>query len=90
VSRIGWADHAVFIDQARWSRTWVNRTTYVHTYTTYRRPVPVMRPGEVRVAGRPAVVEQHQLHQRSEVEREAPRRGRAYPAEEHRREEHRR
>jgi hypothetical protein len=88
-SRIGWADHAVYIDQARWNRTWVNRTAYVHTYTQYRRPVavrnvPVVRPGEPRVAGRPPIVEQHQLHQRSEAEREAPRGGREHPKEDHR------
>jgi hypothetical protein len=88
VTRIGWTERAVFIDRARWGRTWVNRTTYVHPYTTYRpvvtRPVPVVRPGEPRPAGRPVIVERHEVHERSTVEREAPRRGEAHPREEHR------
>jgi hypothetical protein len=91
VTHIGWGERAVYIDQARWSRTWVNRTTYVHTYTMYRppaRPVPVVRPGE-RPMARPAVAERHELHERSEAEREAPRRGYEHPREDHR-EEHRR
>jgi len=92
VSRIGWGEHAVFIDRARWGRTWVNRGTYVHPYTTYRpaaRPMPVVRPGEPRPAGRPPVVERHEIHGRSESERAAPRRGEARPREEHRDEHHR-
>jgi hypothetical protein len=87
-TRIGWGERAVYIDQARWSRTWVNRTTYVHTYTMYRapaaRPVPVARPVEPRVAGRPAFEERHQVYERSQAEREAPRRGYEHPREEHR------
>jgi hypothetical protein len=93
VSRIGWGEHAVFIDQARWGRTWVNRGTYVHPYTTYRpvapRAVPMVRPGEPRSVGRPTIVEHHELHPRTEMERQAPRRGESRPHEEHRDEHHR-
>src|SRR6202167_5291630 len=30
--RFDWGAHAVFINNARWGRTWVNRATYVHPY----------------------------------------------------------
>ncbi len=67
-NRFDWGGHAIFINNARWGRTWVNRTTYVHPYAGVRRYAPV--------AGRPAVVhEGHELQGRSEAERNAFRGG---------------
>jgi len=71
--RFDWGAHAVFLNNARWGRTWVNRATYVHPYAAIRRPAP----GAVRPA------EPHALHPRSEPERAAPRQGRAAPRESH-------
>lgn len=66
--RFDWGGHAVFINNARWGRTWYNRGVYVHPYPGVRRygPGPGPRPAE-----------QHQLYQRSERERSAEREGRA-------------
>jgi len=72
VGRFDWGAHRVFINDHVWERTWVNRGTYVHPYEGIRRPV----------GPRPA--EQHELHERSREEREAPRNGREAPREEHR------
>jgi hypothetical protein len=69
--RFVWGQHAVFIDNARWNRTWVNRGTYVHPYA-----LP-------RYAG-PPPAERHELQGRSERERQAARNGRER-VEEHRR-----
>ena len=44
VSRFAWGDHRVFINNARWDRTWVNRGTYVHPYAVPRYTGP--RPAE--------------------------------------------
>ena len=63
--RFDWGAHAVFVNNARWGRTWVNRTTYVHPYAGVRRPAP----GYVRPA------EAHALESRSEAERTAARHG---------------
>ncbi len=74
LNRFAWGDHRVFINNARWDRTWVNRGTYVHPYA-----VP-------RYAGaRPA--ERHELEGRSPRERQAARTGRER-VEDHRRDEH--
>jgi hypothetical protein len=70
VNRFAWNEHHVFINNARWDRTWVNRGSYVHPYTVPRY-----------TAARPA--ERHELHERSERERQAARTGRAR-VEEHR------
>ena len=70
--RFDWGGHAVFIDNAPWQRTWVNRGAYVHPYEGVRRYAPAER-----------VPERHELHERSERERVAPREGRR-GAEEHR------
>ncbi|HEX7284540.1 MAG TPA: DUF3300 domain-containing protein [Candidatus Angelobacter sp.] len=35
-NRVVWEQRTVFINNARWGRTWVNRTTYVHPYTVRR------------------------------------------------------
>jgi hypothetical protein len=72
VNRFAWSNHAVFINNARWDRTWVNRRTYVHPYADVRR-----YPGAARVP------EHHELHARSERERQAARGGRER-VEEHR------
>ena len=74
--RFDWGGHAVFLNNARWGRTWVNRGAYVHPYTAVRRPAP----------GAPRPAEAHALHTRSEPERNAPRQGRAMPREGHREE----
>jgi hypothetical protein len=76
--RFDWGGHGVFLNNARWGRTWVNRGEYVHPYANVRRPGPGF--------ARPA--EGHALHPRSEPERNAPRQGRAVPRESHRGEHH--
>jgi len=74
VSRFDWVGHGVFIGDARWGRTWVNRGVYVHPWVGVRRYAP--GPG-------PRAVEHHELEQRSEHERQAAREGRR-AEEEHR------
>jgi hypothetical protein len=74
-TRIGWGEHAVFINNVRWERTWVNRRVYVHPY-----------PGVHRyAAGGPARAEHHELIQRSAREREAARAGHPHEEEHHHR-----
>jgi hypothetical protein len=70
-NRFDWGGRAVFINNARWGRTWVNRTTYVHPYEGVRRFDGARPP------------EEHRVEQRSPREREAPRQG-ARRVEEHR------
>lgn len=62
-TRIVWANHAFFVNNVRWERTWANRGVYVHPY-----------PGVHRYEG-PARVEHHELVRRSENERAAARGG---------------
>jgi len=69
--RFDWGAHRVFINNAPWGRTWVNRGGYVHPYAGVRRFTPAERAPE-----------HHELMGRSPAEREAPRQGRA-PVEEH-------
>jgi hypothetical protein len=64
VNRFAWNTHAVFINNARWNRTWVNRATYVHPYEVRRYEGAARAP------------ERHELHERSERERQAARTGR--------------
>ncbi len=65
--RFGWGEHAIFVNNVRWERTWVNRTTYVHPY-----------PGVHRyTAAQYHAAEHHALVQRSAVERNAAREGHA-------------
>jgi len=71
--RFDWGRHDVFLSNARWGRTWVNRGSYVHPYAAVRRPPPG--------AARPA--ESHALQPRSAPERTAPREGRPMPRESH-------
>ncbi len=70
--RFDWGGHSVFINNARWGRSWVNRGGYVHPYEGVHRYAPAER-----------VQEHHQLEERSERERGAAREGRRAP-EEHR------
>ena len=71
--RFDWGGHGVFINNARWGRTWANRGSYVHPYAAVRRPAPgAVRPPEA-----------HRLEPRSAPERAAPREGRAMPRESH-------
>lgn len=69
-SRFAWGDHRVFINNARWNRTWVNRGTYVHPYAVPRYTAPRQ-------------AERHKLEGRTERERQAWRSGRPRE-EEHR------
>jgi hypothetical protein len=64
-TRIVWSNHAFFINNVRWERTWVNRRTYVHPYPEVHR----------YAAG--ARVEHHELIRRSENERAAAHAGHA-------------
>ena len=73
-NRFDWGGHAVFINNARWGRTWENRGGYVHPYEGVRRF------GGGPGGGRP--MEQHRLQPRSERERSAPRQNRGH-VEEH-------
>lgn len=80
-NRFDWGARAIYINNARWGRTWVNRGAYVHPYAAgVRHVAPAYRPGGV-VATRPA--EPHELRPRSEPERGAWQNGRARE-EEHR------
>jgi Protein of unknown function (DUF3300) len=64
-NRIAWENRTVIVNNVRWQRTWVNRTTYVHPYTVHRyEPV---RPAEWR--------DHHERFERSERERSAERWG---------------
>jgi hypothetical protein len=71
LNRFGWNEHRVYINNARWDRTWVNRGTYVHPYAVPRYS-----------GARPA--ERHELEGRSPRERQAARSGRER-VEDHRR-----
>jgi len=70
-ARFAWGEHAVFINNARWNRTWANRATYVHPYSMPRY-----------TGARPA--ERHELQGRTPGERQAWRNGHER-VEEHRR-----
>jgi hypothetical protein len=74
--RIAWPERAVYINNVRWERTWVNRTEYVHPYPEVHRYDAVARE------------ERHEQIRRSEAEREDARHGRP-PHEEHERRGHR-
>lgn len=71
-NRFDWGGHAVFINNARWGRTWYNRGEYNHPYANVHRYGPAER-----------VPERHEAIGRSERERGAEREGRRAP-EEHR------
>jgi hypothetical protein len=71
-NRFDWGGHALFINNARWGRTWYNRGSYVHPYVGVRRYAPAQR-----------ALEHHELEGRSANERQEQREGRRAP-EEHR------
>jgi len=73
VSHFDWGGHSVFIGDARWGRTWVNRGAYVHPFPQVHRFDADRRAPEA-----------HELYRRSEPERSAAREGRREPREEHR------
>ena len=75
--RFDWGGHAVFLNNARWGRTWVNRGGYVHPYEGVHRFAPAERAPE-----------RHELHERSERERSDEREGRKGSPEEHHGGEH--
>ncbi len=72
VGRFDWRAHSVIINNAPWRRTWVNRREYVHPYPGVRRFAPAER-----------VPERHEVHERTERERAAPREGRKAEEEHH-------
>jgi len=72
VGRFDWRAHSVIINNAPWRRTWVNRHEYVHPYPGVRRYTPAQR-----------VPERHEVHERTERERAAPREGRKAEEEHH-------
>jgi hypothetical protein len=76
-SRFDWGHHGVFVNDHPWQRTFVNRETYAHPYEVRRFAPEARRPAEA-----------HELHERSEHEREASRSGRPRVEEHH--DEHRR
>src|SRR5262249_11809858 len=78
-TRFEWGTRRLIVNSAPWGRTWANRTVYVHPYTGVAVPRVVER----------RVPEQHEVHARSEHEREAERNGRGHE-EEHKRKEDRR
>jgi hypothetical protein len=69
-NRVVWNNHTVIVNNNNWNRTWVNRTTYVHPYTVQRYNAPHFE-------------ERHEIHERSEHERDWDRHGRERE-EEHR------
>ncbi len=70
--RFDWGGRRVYINNEPWRRGWDNRREYAHPYAGVRRYAPAERGAE-----------RHELHERSERERAAPREGRARE-EEHR------
>ena len=71
VNRFAWGEHRIFINNARWDRSWVNRGSYVHPYAMPRYTGP-----------RPA--ERHELERRTDRERQAWKNGREREEEHHR------
>jgi hypothetical protein len=72
-SRFDWGGHGVFINNAPWRRTWVNRGAYVHPYEGVRRYGSDSR----------RLPERHQVYERSPRERSGAREGRGVPEEHH-------
>jgi hypothetical protein len=62
LNRFAWGSHAVFINNAPWRRNWANRATYVHPYSVQRYEASRR-------------VESHELHGRSDREKQAARTG---------------
>jgi len=74
-NRFDWGAHRVFVNNAVWGRTWVNRGAYVHPYPGVRRYTAAQR-----------VPDQHALHPETDRERQAAREG--HPVHEEHHEEH--
>jgi hypothetical protein len=70
-SRFFWDRHEMYVANARWGRTWVNRGGYVHPYAGFQR------------YGGPRGPEHHELMRRDEGERRAAHEGHARPEERH-------
>jgi hypothetical protein len=72
---LGWGAHTIIIDNRPWDRTWVNRNTYVHPYSSpYRRPAVEYRPG-YRVEERHVPArEEHERREEHHIYREERRR----------------
>ncbi len=70
-TRFVWGERRLIVNGAPWGRRWANRAAYVHPFRAVPRYAPARRPAD-----------QHELHERSQREREAEQRGRR-PAEEH-------
>jgi hypothetical protein len=68
--RFDWAAHRVWVNNAVWGRTWVNRGVYVHPYAGVHRYGPY-------APGARAAYERHEVHAQTERERAAAREGRA-------------
>jgi uncharacterized protein DUF3300 len=64
-NRFDWGGHAVIINNAPWRRTWGNRVEYVHPYAGVHRYGPAERAPE-----------HHEVHERSDRERQDARSGR--------------
>lgn len=64
--RFDWDRHVVVINNEPWRRTWINRREYAHPY-----------PGVRRFPEGERAPERHELHERNERERAAPREGRS-------------
>ena len=79
VTHFGWGEHAIYVNNVRWGRTWVNRTTYVHPYPEVHRYTAAQYHA--------AAAEHHELVKRSDAERTAAREGHAVH-EEHAHQEH--
>lgn len=71
-SRFYWDRHVVFINNAAWGRTWVNRRVYVHPYPGVHRYEAARR------------VEHHELIRRTDAERRAAHEGHEVHEEHHR------
>jgi hypothetical protein len=67
VTHFGWGEHAIYVNNVRWGRTWVNRTTYVHPYPEVHR----YTAAQYHAAG----AEHHELVKRSDAERTAAKQG---------------
>jgi hypothetical protein len=72
VVRFDWGEHALFINDVVWGRTWFNRGFYAHPYGDLHRWEFSNRS------------EGHRLIPRNAIERRAPRLGLARPIERHR------
>ena len=85
VSHFAWDRHEVYVGDARWGRTWVNRGYYTHPY--YHTYYHDYHDGREHWNA-PHPVDEHRQIQRDEAERNAARYGRARPEEHQHFEEH--